>query len=65
MTKEVSYLYIGTNGTILSPVHLEDVYYIRKNRLSADPGKKLTKDGKNFSTYVVVSDDEVNDWYEV
>ena len=30
MTKIVMYEYLGTNGTILSPVHLEDIYYIRK-----------------------------------
>ena len=30
MTKTVLYKYLGTNGTIVSPVHLEDVYYIRQ-----------------------------------
>ena len=65
MTKEVLYQYMGTNGTILSPVHLEDIFYIRKNRLYADPGKHLTKDGINFTTVVTVPDDEVNQWYEV
>ena len=43
MTKDILYQYLGTNGTILSPVHLEDIYYVRKVRLSADPGKMLTK----------------------
>lgn len=65
MTKEVLYQYMGTNGTILSPVHLEDIFYIRKNRLYADQGKKLTKDGINFTSMVTVSDDDVDNWYEV
>ena len=47
MIKTTLYEYLGTNGTILSPVHLEDIYYIRKLELFADNGKKLTKDGKN------------------
>ena len=33
MTKTVLYTYLGTNGTITSTVHLEDIYYIRKYRL--------------------------------
>ena len=44
MTKIIMYTYLGTNGTICSPVHLEDVYYIRKMKLIADAGKILTKD---------------------
>lgn len=36
MKKEVLYTYLGTNGTITSPVHLENTYYIRKIRLIAD-----------------------------
>ena len=51
MIKEVLYQYLGTNGTILSPVHLEDIYYVRKYKLIADNGKKLTKDGElTYST---------------
>ena len=44
MTKQVFYVYLGTNGVIESPIHLEDIYYIRKLALIADPGKRLTKD---------------------
>ena len=43
MKKETYYTYLGTNGTITSPVHLEDIYFIRKYLLTADEGKKLTK----------------------
>ena len=65
MTKQVLYTYLGTNGTICSPVHLEDIYYIRKYRLTADEGKKLTKDGVNFVSSVLVPEDEVFLWKEV
>lgn len=65
MTKEVMYVYLGTNGTICSPVHLEDIYYIRKIRLTADMDKCLTKDGVNFTYRIIVPENEVIDWYEI
>lgn len=66
MTKEKLYLYLGTNGTILSPVHLEDVYYVTKWRLTADNGKKLIKTGSKDSVYsAVIPTDELSEWREV
>lgn len=65
MTKQVYYVYLGTNGVIESPVHLEDIYYIRKLILTADKGKKLTKDGKNFVASVKISEEELPEWKEV
>lgn len=65
MTKEVLYLYLGTNGSILSPVHLEDTYYSRRLRLRADEGKALTKDGKNVCLVAVIPEDELDLWYEI
>lgn len=65
MTKEVMYVYLGTNGTICSPIHLEDIYYTRKIRLWADDNKVLTKDGKNFHYRIIVPENEVNEWYEI
>lgn len=65
MTKEVLYEYLGTNGTILSPVHLEDIYYVRKVKLTASRNKALTKDGKRKVYSIVVPEEEVKDWYEV
>lgn len=47
MTKTVLYHYLGTNGTITSPIHLEDIYYVRKFKLLADKDKILTN-GKVF-----------------
>ena len=65
MTKEVLYLYIGTNGSILSPVHLEDTFYSRRLRLYADQGKFLTKDGKKLTSVVVIPEEDLDLWYEV
>lgn len=65
MKKIILYTYLGTNGTITSPVHLEDIYYIRKAQLTADEGYVLTKDNKTYHLSVIVSESEVNDWQEV
>lgn len=65
MVKTVMYEYLGTNGTILSPVHLEDIYYVRKYKLQANNLKKLTKDDKNFVKEVIVPEEELEEWKEV
>ena len=65
MKREVLYHYIGTNGTILSPVHLEDAYYIRKIRLVADEGKRLTKNGEKYVTSVTIPEEDEENWREV
>ena len=64
MTKQVLYKYLGTNGVIESPVHLEDIYYIRINVLTADEGKLLT-DGTNVRRIVRCSDENVSLWKEI
>lgn len=65
MTKTVLYNYLGTNGVIETPVHLEDVYYIRKYHLVADNRKRLTKDGKTFYQSVTIPENELDEWKEV
>ena len=50
---------------ILSPVHLEDTYYVRKLELQADEGKYLTKDGTTYQVRVVIPEGELSEWYEV
>ena len=65
MTQTVLYKYMGTNGTILSPIHLEDIYYVRYLQLTATSGKTLTKDRKKFSTVVTVPEEEAEQWIEV
>ena len=64
MIRTVLYQYMGTNGTILSPVHLEDIYYVRKIRLTAGDGKILTN-GITFKTSVLIPEAEEKDWKEV
>lgn len=64
MTKQVLYKYLGTNGVIESPVHLEDIYYVRINVLTAAAGKILT-DGETFKKTVRCSDEELNNWTEI
>ena len=60
MTKKVLYLYLGTNGTILSPVHLEDTYYVRQVELMADEGKLLTRDGVHMKKSVLVPENDLS-----
>lgn len=66
MTKEVLYFYLGTNGTILSPVHIEDTYYTRRLKLKAADGKSLTKDGGvTTCETVVIPEDDLDLWEEI
>lgn len=66
MKKEVLYTYLGTNGTITTPIHLEDTYYIRNIRLSAEPGKVLTKDyGATYKNAVIVPEEDIEQWIEI
>ena len=64
MKKMVIYRYLGTNGVIDSPIHLEDIYYTRLIQISADEGKVLTN-GTSRLDVVTVPEDEVNNWEEV
>lgn len=60
------YTYLGTNGTITSPVHLENIYSIVKYYIYPENGYKLTKDYINFFDYKIVCEqDELNQWKEV
>ena len=65
MQKEVLYQYLGTNGSILSPVHLEDIYYVRKIHIVADKDKVITKNGKTFEKAITVPEEDADNWYEV
>lgn len=64
MTKTAYYTYLGTNGTITSPVHLEDIYYTIKYRLVADKGYVLTNGTRQVKAITVPSD-EVSLWTEM
>ena len=64
MTKEVLYRYMGTNGVLETPIHLEDIYYIRRINLVAGPNKLLS-DGTRKVKSVNVAEEEVERWFEV
>lgn len=64
MIKSVLYKYLGTNGIIETPVHLEDIYYIRMISLTADDGKILT-DGNRKVHSIRVPEEEVDNWREI
>ena len=59
------YTYLGTNGTLTTPIHLENIYSIESFQLEADTLKQLTKDNENFYHSIVVSKEEFPQWYEV
>ena len=58
------YEYLGTNGSICSPVHLEDIYYVRKYKLIADDKKLLVK-GSRKEKSVLIPEDDLDNWKEV
>ena len=65
MIKNIIYTYLGTNGTISTPIYLEGIYSIKKYNLIADKDKLLTKDGINTYGHITVPENELNDWYEI
>lgn len=65
MIKTTFYTYLGTNGTLTTPIHLEGIYSITKVELQAEAGKKLTRDGINFTYRITVPESQVELWYEV
>jgi hypothetical protein len=66
MTKQVTYTYLGTNGVLTTPVHLEGIYSVKKIVLIAEEGKMLTQDNKTFVRKTAVkSEEEIALWKEV
>ncbi len=65
MRKTTLYTYLGSNGTLTTPIHLPNVYCIKKFVLDAENGKKLTSDGVSFHSTVTVSETDLDKWYEV
>lgn len=64
MTKKKMYKYIGRNGTITSPVLLEDVKHIALMELRPEEGYLLTN-GTLTKKFVTVHIDEVDEWSEI
>lgn len=66
MTKQVLYRYLGTNGTILTPIHLEGAYGVKLIKIIADSDKMLTCDnGITLRNSVLIPEEEVSNWVEV
>ncbi len=65
MKKTICYTYLGDNGTLLSTIHIEGAYSIKKYLLEADGGKALTKDNKSFTHSVLIPEADLPNWYEV
>jgi hypothetical protein len=65
MTKTLLYTYLGTNGTLITPIHLQNVYCVKKYQLTADNNKHLTKNGKDLYKTITVLPSEVDSWYEI
>lgn len=65
MNKVIIYTYLGTNGTISTPIHLEGIYSVKNYSLTADEDKWLTKDGINTYGHITVPENDLNDWYEI
>lgn len=64
MTKQVIYRYLGTNGILETPIHLEDVYYVRLYRLVADDNKLLTNGTRTVKS-ITIPEAELSEWKEV
>lgn len=65
MKQEIYYTYLGDKGTLTSQLQIPGATSVKKIMLAADEGKKLTKDGKHFTSLVLVPETEVSFWYEV
>lgn len=58
------YRYLGRNGSITSPILLENISPIPMKKLMASPGKVLTN-GERFTKEIVVFEDELGEWIEI
>lgn len=64
MIKSVEYTYLGTNGTLTTPIHLEGIYHIKKYLLVAEKGKVLTNGIKKVKV-ISVLEEELPSWVEI
>lgn len=66
MLKQITYTYVGTNGILTTPIHLEGIPSLKKIILTAEGDKMLTKDNKNFVKKVALtSEEEIALWQEI
>lgn len=64
MKKTIIYKYLGTNGILETPIHLEGIYSIKSYQLEADQNMLLTN-GEKYAKFVQIPFDELNQWQEV
>lgn len=64
MITQKLYRYLGRNGTITSPVKLEQIDPIPMIDLKASQGKILT-DGVKKVYSIIVFEDEISNWEEI
>lgn len=64
MIKEKMYRYLGRNGTITTPIKIENVDPIPMIRLKASEGKVLTN-GINTTLSVLIFEDDLLNWKEI
>jgi hypothetical protein len=65
MKKATYYTYLGNNGTLTTEVYLEGIFSVKKYMIAADPGKRLTKDGKKFHKSALIPAADLELWHEV
>lgn len=64
MKKNKMYRYLGRNGTITSPILLENIEPIPMLTLIAGEGKMLT-DGERVIKSITIFTDELDEWSEI
>jgi hypothetical protein len=65
MKKVIYYTYLGDKGVLTTQLQIPGATSVKKVMLAADEGKKLTKDGKHFTSLILVPETEVTLWYEI
>ena len=58
------YKYLGTNGILETPIHLEGIYSVKYLVLEADTGKVLTNNIKKCHSIKILAD-EIDTWTEI
>ena len=65
MKKVIYYTYLGDKGVLTTQLQIPGATSVKKIMLAADKGKTLTKDGKHFTSLILVPETEVAFWYEI
>ena len=65
MRQATYYTYLGDKGTVTTYLQIPGAFSVKKIMLAADENKKLTKDGKNFVSSILIPETELGLWYEI